>query len=591
MDIWIVTAILTVVLVLLITERLPVDLTAIGIMVILIVTGILTPAEAVAGFSNPAVITVASMFLLSRGLIRTGAVNFVADRVTSLAGSNRNLALITIMLTVAVSSAFINNTPVVVLFIPIILSISCSYQFSPSKFLIPISYASILAGMCTLIGTSTNIIVSDLSAMYGFREIAMFELAPLGLPIAVLGMLFVFLAAPRLMPEHTAPVCEIEDREDKLYLAELRIPVESPLIGQEPSEALKADFPSINLIEVIRGSQIFDPKRARIELRPDDLILSKGTADDLMAVLRSKQLDLPHSGDEIVFEFEDKAPHLVELIIPPQSSLLGTHLMSSSLQGDPEIHIIGIKSRGVHYSEQKIGNVRLRIGDILLVMCPLHRLERLRAGGDYIIVEDVHHRIVDRSKAGRAILVFAGVVLAATTGVASIMACAVTGVFLMVLSRCLRLRDAYRSLQPEVLLLIIGTIALGKAMEKTGTAEHYAQLFMSVFQPWGPRGVLFGILVLTSVSTQLLSNNATAVLILPIAISAATTLGVDPRPLIIGVCVGASACFATPIGYQTNLLVYGPGGYRFMDYMKLGIPLNLLVIAMGTWFIPAIWSF
>ena len=203
MEIWIVTALLCAVLVLLITERLPVDLTAIGIMVVLIVSGILTPTEAVAGFANPAVITVAAMFLLSRGLIRTGAVNYVAESVTSLAGSNRHLALITIMITVAVASAFINNTPVVVLFIPIILSVSCTYQFSPSKFLIPISYASILAGMCTLIGTSTNIIVSDLSVMYGFRELEMFELAPLGAPIAILGLLFVFVAAPRLIVRDT----------------------------------------------------------------------------------------------------------------------------------------------------------------------------------------------------------------------------------------------------------------------------------------------------------------------------------------------------------------------------------------------------
>ena len=591
MEIWIVTFLLIAVLILLITETITVDITAIGIMVVLMATRILTPAEAVSGFANPAVVTVAAMFILSRGLIRTGAVNFIAAKVASLSGGNRHLALFTIMTTVGVASAFINNTPVVVLFIPIIFSLSCTYQLSPSKFLIPVSYASILGGMCTLIGTSTNIIVSDLSAMYGLMRLGMFELAPLGVPIAVFGLIFIFFIAHRLMPDHVAPVCELENREDKLYLTELRIPSKSQLIGIDPNHAFKENYPSIETIEIVRGSRIIDSQREKIEIKTDDLILAKGSANDLLAVLRTKQVELPHSENGISFEFDDKAPHLVELIIPPQSSLLGTHLLSSSLHGDPDIHIIAIKSRGLHYSEQKIQDVRLRIGDILLVMCPHNRLERLRSEGNYIILEDVQHQLIDKSKAKRALIVFAGVVAAATAGVANIMVCAVSGVFLMAIGRCIRLRFAYRSLQPDVLLLIIGTIALGKAMEKTGAASYYASLFMELFQGWGPRGILFGILILTSLSTQLLSNNATAVLILPIAISAATTLGIDPRPLVIGVCFGASACFATPIGYQTNLLVYGPGGYRFLDYLKIGIPLNILVIIIGTFFIPVVWPF
>jgi di/tricarboxylate transporter len=591
MDIWIVSFILLVVLVLLITEKITVDITAIGIMVVLMITGLLTPAEAVSGFANPAVITVAAMFILSRGLIRTGAVNFIAARVSDLAGGNRHLALLTVMATVGVASAFINNTPVVVLFIPIIFSITCTYQLSPSKFLIPMSYASILGGMCTLIGTSTNIIVSDLSIMSGLNGLGMFELAPLGVPIALLGLIFIFVASPRLMPQHKAPVCELETEGEKRYLAELRVPPGSEFVGSHPDQAFTGAYASIESIEIVRGSHIMNPARKSIELRENDLILVKGNANDLMALLRSKLVDLPSAEDGISFEFDDLSPHLIELIIPPQSSLVGSRLRSLSLQGDPEIHIIAIKSHGVHYSEKKIQDVRLRVGDMLLVMCPQNRLEGLRSEGGFIILEDVQHQLVDKTKAKRALLVFAGVVVAATTGVASIMMCAISGVFLMAVGRCFRLRFAYRALQPDVLLLIIGTIALGRAMEKTGAASFYADLFMDLFKGLGPRGVLFGILMLTSISTQLLSNNATAVLILPIAISAAATLGVDPRPLIIGVCFGASACFATPIGYQTNLLVYGPGGYRFIDYLKLGIPLNLLVILMGTLFIPAVWPF
>ena len=233
----------------------------------------------------------------------------------------------------------------------------------------------------------------------------------------------------------------------------------------------------------------------------------------------------------------------------------------------------------------------MRLGDIILVRCNRKKLEQLRKGNDFIIIEDIHHAIIDKSKVRWALVIFGGVVTAATFGIADIMVCALAGVLLMVITRCFHLRDAYRSLEPDVLLLIVGTIALGTAMAKTGASELYAESFLSLFKGLSPSMVLAGILLLTSISSQLLSNNATAVLLLPIAISTALALGVSPRPFIIGVCFGASACFATPIGYQTNLLVYGPGGYRFSDYLKMGLPLNIIVIIMGALFIPRIWPF
>jgi di/tricarboxylate transporter len=591
MAIWIVSIILLSALLLLMTEKISVDLTAMGIMVALMLTGILTPKEAVAGFANPAVITVAAMFLISRGLIRTGSVEFIAQKVIDFSRGNRKFALATVLLTVALASAFINNTPVVVLFIPIILRLSCEYDFSPSKFLIPVSYASILAGTCTLLGTSTNIIVSDLSAMYGYGTLSMFELSGLGVPIAILGLFFLYFTSPFLMPDHAAPVCEMGDREDKRYLAELLVPESSPLIGRTVGHPLETKYGVLDVLEVIRDSRILNPARETVTLAEADLLLAKATASDLVAILQENAVELPHSEEGVSFGSEENGPLIVELIVPPQSSLLGHRLLSTELQGNPEIHIIAIKSRQAHYSEQKIQNVRLRIGDILLVWCPKETLNRLRGGADFIIVEDVHHALIDKSKARWATLIFTAVVTAASTGMADIMTCAVAGVFFMAMFRCFRLRDAYRALQPEVLLLIVGSIALGAAMDKSGASRFYADGFLSLFAGAGPRPVLAGFLILTSVSTQLLSNNATAVLLLPVAISTAVSMGVDPKPLIIAVCFGASACFASPIGYQTNLLVYGPGGYRFSDYFKLGIPLNILVILMGTIFIPAIWPF
>jgi di/tricarboxylate transporter len=591
MTLWLVTLILVVAMLLLITEKLPVDLTSIGIIVVLTVSGILAPTEAIAGFANPAVITVGAMFLISKGMIRTGAVGFISQQVVKYSRGRPNLAIFLILIIVGVASAFINNTPVVVLFIPIILSLSCELDFSPSKFLIPVSYASILAGTCTLIGTSTNIIISDLSAANGFGSLGMFELSPLGLPIALLGIFFLIFAAPKLMPSGHNPVCELKDSEHRRYLAEFQIPRGSPIIGENPDSYFAEKYPNMEVLELIRYSHVFYPDRDPVKIAPDDLLLVKGSANDLVEILHQDVVELPLSGENINFGAEQKKSLIVELIIPPQSRLLGERLVASRLQRDPDIHIIAIKRRKLHYAEPKVKDIRLKIGDTLLARLPESSLDRLRGETDFIIVEDVHHEIVHKRLARRAFLIFGAMIVAASTGLADILICALAAAFLMVLTGCLQLRDAYRAMDGRVLLIIIAMIALSAALEKTGASELYARIFLSLFSGLSPAYVLSGVILLTSISTHLLSNNATAILLLPIAISAAQGMGVDPKPFIIAVCFGASACFATPIGYQTNLLVYGPGGYRFSDYLKVGMPLNLLVLIMGSLFIPLIWPF
>lgn len=591
MAIWVMSIILIVALILLITEKLPHDLTAIGIMVSLMVTGILSPAEAVAGFANPAVITVGAMFLISRAMVRSGVVGYVAQEVIAGSRGKTKIAMLVTFMVVAISSAFINNTPVVVLFIPVVLSLSCEYDFSPSKFLIPVSYTSILAGTCTLIGTSTNIIISDLSALYGYGNLGMFELASVGVPIAVAGIVFLFFAAPLLMPALSIPTCELENSENRRYLAELQIPRGSRLIGRDPEHVFARKYPSIEVLELIRYSYVFYPQRDREIIAADDLLLVKGSLSELVAVLHDNTVELPDKGPDLDFTKGSDKSLIVELIIPPQSSLLGERLLETGLKRDPDIHIIAIKRSGLHYTEKKIHDIRLRIGDILLVRSPMDRLDQIRAGSDFIIIEDVHHEIIHKRKAPLVLLIFGGIVASASLGLADIMVCALAGVFLIILFGCLHLRDAYRTLQGNILLLIVGAIALGSAMEKTGTTQLYAEAFLSLFSGLDVRLVLGGVMVLTSLVTHLLSNNATGILLLPIAISTALALGVDPKPFIIGVCFGASACFASPIGYQTNLLVYGPGSYRFTDYFKLGIPLNLIVIGMGMALIPIFWPF
>lgn len=590
MEIWLVTAILIVTLVLLITDKAPVDLVAVGLMVSLAVTGILQPNEAVAGFASPAVITVGAMFLMSRGMIRTGAVGFIGQQVIAMARGNHRLALLMSLLIVAAASAFINNTPVVVLFIPIMLALGCEYGISPSKFLIPVSYASILAGTCTLVGTSTNIIVSDLSVQAGFPPIGMFELSWVGLPVAVIGIGFLTLTASRFMPSHAAATCHVDNGEDRTYLAELELPESSALMGQPPA-ALAERFPALGIVEVVRNADIHYPDEAGLRFAPADLLLVKSSATDIVAILAEGLAELPHEQADLTARGADPEHLIVELVLPPQSRLVGAKVPDTKLFGDEQIQILAIKRRSHHYADLKLHKRRLRVGDILLVRSPLSQLEGLRSGGDFIVIEDVHHEIVHKRLAGRALMIFGGVVTAAATGLLSIMVAAMAGVLLMILTGCLQLRSAYRELRADVLLLIVGTIALGQAMQKTGATDLYAGAFLQLFAGAGPSVVLGGFLLLTSIGTQILSNNATAVLLLPVAVSTALSLGVDPRPFIIAVCFGASACFASPIGYQTNLMVYGPGNYRFADYLKLGLPLNLMVIAAGTFLIPRFWPF
>jgi di/tricarboxylate transporter len=293
MDIWIVSAILIVALYSLITEKITVDLTAIGIIVALVVSRVLTPPEAVAGFAHPAVITVGSMFLISRGMLRTGAVGYIGQKILTLAHGNTTLAMLVILLTVALASAFINNTPVVVLFIPVVMSMCCEFNLSPSKFLIPLSYASILGGTCTLIGTSTNIIVSDLSANSGYGTIGMFELSIVGVPIAIIGIAFLMVAAPRIMPSLLNPICELENSEHRRYLAELYIPRGSKLIDKDPGHIFAARYPHLEVLELIRYSHIFHPPRDEVKIAADDLLLVKGSANDLVEILNHENVELP----------------------------------------------------------------------------------------------------------------------------------------------------------------------------------------------------------------------------------------------------------------------------------------------------------
>lgn len=590
MNLWIVSFILILTIYLLITEKISIDLTAIGIMVLLVVSRILSPREAVSGFANPALITVAAMFIVSKGMIRTGGIEFLGRRVTKLAKSNLKMALVLILFSVAIASAFINNTPVVILFIPVVMAMCCELGLSPSKFLIPISYASILAGTCTLIGTSTNIIISDLSFQYGYERLTMFELSIVGVPIAILGIIFILIAAPRILPDLATPVCTMKDNQKK-YLAEIIITDKSRHIGKKSHNIFKTKYPDIEVVELVKNDQVFHPERDEKMVTNGTILLIKGSSSSLIGILHEDGINIPSSEKGLILGAQKDPPIVVEIVVAPGSGATGVPLNQTDIASDDSINIIAVKRNTLHISENNIHDVKLKIGDTLLIWCEESKLSALKNDSDYLLTEDVYEEIVHKRKAWWSIINFTCMIVTASFGIADIMTCALTAAFLMVITGCIQMRDAYRAIQGDVLLLIAGTIALGVAMQKTGASDLYAQSFLSLFAGFSPIVILGGIMVLTSISTQILSNNATAVLLFPIAVSTAISIGVDPKPFIIGVCIGASACFATPLGYQTNLMVFVPGGYSFKDYMRLGVPLNIFVVVAGTLLIPMIWPF
>jgi di/tricarboxylate transporter len=591
MAIVLVSVVLAVAVVLLITEKLPLDMTALGIVVVLMLLGLLAPGEAVAGFAHPAPLTIGALFVVSRGLMRTGALDVITTRLIRVVRGRSRFVLGLSLLLTAVFSAFLNNTPVVVLFISIVMAICCEFTLSPSKFLIPISFMSILAGTTTLIGTSTNIIVSDLAVQAGQAPIGMFELAGLGVPIALVGGAYLFLFSDRLLRAHKEPICELTHSERQRYISELQVPRTSTLVGKTPTDGFCEQFPDLELYQVLRGADVLEAADADVRIEPRDVLLVKGTARQLVSILDQEIAVLPKGEDGTIARPYDLRSLIVELVVPPGSTLVGRRLDRVVGDLDPRLHLLGVKRRRVHYSPLKLAGVRLAVGDILLVQSPAELMDRLRADGEFIVIDDVVATIIDRRKAPIALGIFAAMVVAASTGTLDILAAALAAAFAMLVTGCLRPRDAYRSLDVRVLLLIVGTLALGAALHKTGAADLYAFALLELVSGASPWVVLSALIALTSILSLFLSNNSTAVLLMPIALSVAAALQVDPRPFVVGLCFGASACYATPMGYQTNLLVHGPGGYSFMDYVRVGVPLNLLVWAASSICVPLIWPF
>ncbi len=575
---------------LMVWERLSIDLVAMLAFSALLVAGILTPAEAFKVFGNDAVITVACMFVLSAALERTGVIETMGHRLNRIVGEKDWSVLLVVLPVVALFSAFINNTPVVIVFMPILISLAAARGLKPSKLLIPLSFASILGGTCTLIGTSTNILVSSTAQQMGQPPLSMFELGKIGLVLALVGIGYLLTLGRELLPNRETLASILQTTDSKQYLTEAVVIAGSPLIGKRLTETPLANQPKARVLEVIRGG---DPVRAPL----NEIMLEQGDRLRLTTALSSIMEINSLVGVEIspkaklgleLVSSQKAVP--VECVIGPHSSLIGRSIRDANFRRRYGVLVLAVHRKGVNLRKD-FTDVKLRYGDTLLVEGPESAIKELRGGRDFLLLLDVPHEVKRRQKQWLAVGVVTLVVALAALNVMPIAALAVLGAVAVVCAGCLDTDEAYGSVEWNILFLIFGMLALGLALEKTKGAEFVAHGLIKGFGLFGPVAVLAAIVVVASIITSFLSNNAVAVLLTPIAIQVAAALEVSPRPYIIAVALGASACFATPIGYQTNTLVYGAGGYLFRDFIRVGLPLNILLWILASLLIPVLWPF
>ena len=591
MELTVVFIILAVAVVLFVSEAIPIDVTALLILAALIATGVLTPEEGVRGFSNPAPLTVAAVLVLSAGLIRTGAVVKLGTSISRLGGSAEIAQMAVILGTVGVMSAFINNTAAVAMFIPIVLGLAREKKISPSKLLIPVSFAGILGGICTYIGTSTNIIVGSILEDRGYAPFRMFEFTRLGTLFLIGGILYLLFIGRRLLPSRRTQDDLTTGYHLREYLTELVIQPRSRLIGKTLKESKLSQANDIEVLEIRRNKVRQGSLLPEIILAEGDLLIVKGNIDNIMRVREAEGVAI-HA--RVKFSDEDlQSPDVVlaECVISATSGLIGKTIKEIDFRKRFLATTLAIRRHGGDIRE-KLGKVKLHFGDTLLIQGRRDRLQSLRNSPDFmLIMEDSSTPRYRKRKMTAAVGIFAAVVALAAAGVVPIMVAAMLGALAMVLTRCLTIQEGYEAIDMRIVFLIAGTLSLGLALQKTGGAELIASRLIDLAGPYGPRVVLAVLYLLTMILTELMSNNATAALLTPIAIEIADGMGVDVRPFAFCIAFAASASFLSPIGYQTNTLVYGPGGYQFTDYFKVGLPISLSVWLLSTLFIPILWPF
>jgi di/tricarboxylate transporter len=585
-EIFLVLLITVVAMVLFITEKLRYD--GIGMLVLasLAILGLVSPTQALSGFSNEATITIASMFILAAALENTGAlgvVNQLFNRIKS------PLAFyLTLFGLLAVMSPFVNNTAVVAVLIPIVISASLKVGIAPSKTLIPLSYVSQMAGVMTLIGTSTNLIVNSVAKDLGYRGFSMFEFLPLGLICFVAGCIYLVTVGKKILPDVKS--ADLDNLyEFGHYVTELYITEDSPLVDKSfVDEDIIKNY-KIYLIQARRGQEMISSPRAA-QLDEGDILLVRGRWSDIQKLTEDKKLEINNQlqyGKQLP---KDAKWIMAEVMIAPSSAAAGRRLVLFNRTWNHNTLILGIQRRG-NIIRDKLEQVRLKIGDIIMLAIPEEDVPALRRDKSILILSETSAPISKKWKAPAALAIMAGVVIVAAVGLIPIAISALVGALLLTLIGCIKADEAYEQTDWSIVVLMAGLMPLGIAMNQSGAAEFIISNSLAYFEQFGPHVILAIMYLMALILGEMMSNSAAAVLLTPLAISTARLLDADPTPFLIAVTFSASTSFITPIGYQTNTMVYAAGGYKFTDFIKVGLPLNLIFWILGVLFIPIFWPF
>ena len=594
-DIIIVLSILFLGFILFLLEYFTIDVTALIILSCFFGLGYLTPSEAVSGFSNPAVITIGLLFILSSAIQKTGLLEYLVVTINRLLQSSRGLGMAIYYFTVSIASALINNTAIVAIFMPVTIRLAHRYQISPSKMLIPLSYAAILGGTLTLVGTSTNLLVNSIYMSYeGVEPLGMFEFFRYGIIILVIGTIYLLIVAPRLIPSRTVTSSLTKSYHLGGYLTEMRIKKGSALVGKSCLDRSINHNYDVTVLDIIRDQKHIVNNIRRTILKESDILFVRGTLENFIRMKEVEGITLLTDEKLTQAELEQEDNELVECLLTDDSDLVGKSLMSTNFRQVFGAFVLAIRREG-DIIRKKIAHMQLHAFDTLLVYGPTKKISTLSDRGDFIVLGKVEARLQKDRFWWVSIYVVLISIFFASIGYVPILKGAFISVVILLCLKIITAQESYQSIHWQVIILIAALIPIGIVLQSTGTADwigNNISQFIYLFSiSWQPYALLATIYFITMILTEISSNVATAIIMVPIAISVSGQIGLESRPFVFAVAFAASASFITPIGYQTNLMVYGPGGYKFSDYIRVGLPLSLLLFLTAVIILPNIWSF